>query len=323
MSKNKQKLNDDDGIVNIFECIFCKKDFARKYNLDTHLKNCKLKKDLDYNNELQKLKELKDEELKMKDELLKIKDEEIKNLLQKNNELLNQVAEIKGDIYKEIYQDVKNTQDNLLTKMVDKPTNVITNNQQNNDIRKMNNKFMFMAPFDEINDDKKIRRLFLNNYTEEYALEGGINGLIKFSNRYILKTPDGRTKYKLTDPSRKIYHYLDSQGNVHKDIECEKLINVIHRPASEMSMKIHNYLEDEIENMNYQLKEEAANLSSNEYNKNKDLIDEKEKKRAAILNSTMEIMNIKEEKTKAKFIRGLNIINSNGIENQTQIKMIE
>ena len=65
-----------------------------------------------------------------------------------------------------------------------------------------------------------------NNFNANHVVDGQ-RGLAQFLVDTILKDPDGNLKYKCTDQSRSIFRFLNSKGEIHKDVDANKLITYI------------------------------------------------------------------------------------------------
>ena len=165
--------------------------------MNTHYKNCKKKSDFEIN-ELKKLLNEKDEEIS---NLRNEKDEEISNLRLRITEL-----ETQNKIY---LQDRE-----LVQKLALQPKNTTTNNNDN----RINNNF-----FD---DPERIKRMINEKLNEDYVCDGQ-KGVAQFAYDALLKDEDGNKNYICSDPSRQIFKFKNSEGNVEKDFKAIKLTNML------------------------------------------------------------------------------------------------
>jgi hypothetical protein len=222
-----------------FICKFCDSNFKIEYNLKLHQKRAKYclkiqeENNILTNNDFKKCSfcefvtvphQIKRHEstCKHKGEKIILNYEEENELLKKNIyeykeeiELLKQniinkdieIASLKSKI--EIYEDDHNT-----VKDIAKQPRYIKNT----------NKIVFKTPFDF--DIDKTKEMIDNNFTENYIFNGQ-KGIAKFTVDNLLKDDNGDLKYVCTDPSRQIFKYKDSDGDIKKDIEAKKLTNLL------------------------------------------------------------------------------------------------
>ena len=192
-----------------FKCSFCKKNLASKWSLDNHLDNC-----------VDKFKILLEEKEK---DILHCK-ENISKLENQNKELLQQIKD-------------------LASIAIDKP-NTINNNHNltNNSNNKMiDNRTLNMIPLDL--NQENLKRTLEEKFTENHLINGQ-KGVAQFFVDNILVSDDNKYMIKCTDPSRKMFIYLDSEGKVHKDMNAFKLTHIISDPVIDISHKLVNELPD-------------------------------------------------------------------------------
>ena len=77
--------------------------------------------------------------------------------------------------------------------------------------------------FDNID---KIKDVIENDFNINYAINGQ-KGIANFVKDKILKDDNGKPLYICTDPSRQIFKYKDSAGEIKKDVEAKKLTEYI------------------------------------------------------------------------------------------------
>ena len=191
-----------------FECEYCNKIFTVKINLISHYGICKEKelKDKCKKREEILIKELNKETEKFRKEfeiVLKQKEEEI-------NELKQKIAELTGRLY-----TFKDDHD-LIKEIAKQPKNTTNNN---------NNTLNISTSLDFDNIDR-IKDVIENDFNINYAINGqkGIANLVKDK---LLKDDNGKPLYICTDPSRQIFKYKDSTGEIKKDVEAKKLTEYI------------------------------------------------------------------------------------------------
>jgi len=189
-----------------FKCEYCSKNLASKYRLENHYESCKKKLTVSF--------ELKiEEQKKFFENLLQQKDESIINLQ-------NQIKE-------------------LASLAIEKPTNIINNTSNNNSHNKMiDNRTLNMVPL--ILNQEHLKKTLEEKLTENHLINGQ-KGIAQFFVDHYLVTDDKKYMLKCTDPSRKIFVYVDDDGKLHKDMNAHKLTKTISDPVIEVS---HNMLND-------------------------------------------------------------------------------
>ena len=191
-----------------FKCSFCKKNLASKWSLDNHLDNC-----------VDKFKILLEEKEK---DILHCK-ENISKLENQNKELLQQIKD-------------------LASIAIDKPNTINNHNLTNNSNNKMiDNRTLNMIPLDL--NQENLKRTLEEKFTENHLINGQ-KGVAQFFVDNILVSDDNKYMIKCTDPSRKMFIYLDSEGKVHKDMNAFKLTHIISDPVIDISHKLVNELPD-------------------------------------------------------------------------------
>jgi hypothetical protein len=197
------------------KCIFCLKSYASN-TLKRHLDTCKIKKEVEKENKKLKKKEYKKKdctsciELNDKNILIKNLEEEIKNLkdtLQEKEITISRLL-IYNEIYKEDHECIK--------ELVKQPKNIINKN----------NKILNIQSSMDFKNVNKLKEIIDDKYNVEYIFEGQ-KGFAKFAVENILTDDNGQLKYVCTDPSRQIFKYKDSTGDIQKDIEAKKLTNFL------------------------------------------------------------------------------------------------
>jgi len=203
--KIQKEKNPENVKENFKKCNFCLKSFA--YNvIKRHVDKCKIKseKDTDIN-------DINNEYLDIIKEL-EIENENLKNEL---NALKGELNELKGElnVYKKDHECLLD-----IAKQPKTTSSYITNNN--------NNKILNITSTMDFNDKDKIKELIENNYNMEYMLDGQ-KGFAKFAVENLLKDEEGNLKYVCTDPSRQIFKYKDTLGDIQRDVEAKKLTNYL------------------------------------------------------------------------------------------------
>ena len=199
--------NNIDTNIN-FQCQYCEKVFTTKYNLSNHINICKKQK----------------EDIKQKEdckEQLQIQKEKYKQQLRKQKEeykedLLKQKEDYKEQLEKKDLQ-IKELQDKLeriANKAIEKPTTT-------NNLNTLN-----IASIIDFNNVDKVKDLIENKLNINHVVDGQ-KGLANFVKDNLLTDDTGKLLYVCTDPSRHIFKYKDSSGEVKKDVEAKKLTNYI------------------------------------------------------------------------------------------------
>jgi hypothetical protein len=186
----------------IFQCEYCEKVLSNKQNLLYHINCCYKKKD----KELNELKERSEKELIEKDKIIVKVNTQIENYKEREEN------------YKEQIKCLQDKLDRIANKAIDRPTTSVTNTTTNNNLN-----IMSSMDFDnyETLKDAIDTKLNANHIVD------GQRGLAQFLVDAILKDSDGNLKYKCTDPSRSIFKFLNTEGEINKDVDAKKLISYI------------------------------------------------------------------------------------------------
>ena len=182
-----------------FKCEYCDKILSTKQSIIHHLNLCDKKKDIEIK-ELKDQIETKDKELKEKDKLvikLKIYNENYEKQFEKQED---QIRELQDKL------------ENLANKAIDRPT--IVSNTTNNSLN--------IATSMDFNNIDHIKNLIDNYLTINHIVDGQ-KGIANFVRETMLLDDNGKLKYVCTDPSRNIFKYKDTNGEIKKDVEAKKL----------------------------------------------------------------------------------------------------
>jgi hypothetical protein len=99
---------------------------------------------------------------------------------------------------------------------VSKPTTTNNNN--------INNKILNMSVLNL--DNENVKSIINDKYNLDVISEGQ-KGVAKFATNFLLKDSDGNLNYVCTDPSRKIFKYKNHDGELEKDINAQKLTDIL------------------------------------------------------------------------------------------------
>jgi hypothetical protein len=192
-----QKNHEQNDNNNLVSCDFCKKSFSNK-TLKVHLKSCK-----------NKIIKEKDDIIKEKNDIIKEKDEIIEEMKKEKNDIIeemkNKILELETEnkIYKNDHDFVKN--------MAAQPKTT------NNKIKVMNNFF---------DNPEKVKQIVNEKLTQNHIVDGQ-KGVAQFAYDTLLKDDEGNINYFCTDPSRSIFKFQNSEGEIEKDIKAIKLTNML------------------------------------------------------------------------------------------------
>ena len=191
----------------LISCKFCEKKFSTS-NINKHISICKKKK-----NNLEE--QTDDENNKMKEYIIKLETE--------NNKMKEYIIklETENNIYKKDHETV--------TIMAKQPK---TNNNNNN---------YNLSVYDD-NIIKNRFSMAINNIKPSDLYDGQ-----KSIGRFVapcLKNEDGSKMIYCSDPSRNVFVYKDSHGNINKDIKCKNLASIIEPIAT---AKVDELLDEDFE----------------------------------------------------------------------------
>jgi len=215
----------------VFVCEYCKKILSTKNKLSNHLNCCYEKKDREF-------KELKEIIIKADIQL-----ESLKEQLEKQEEN-----------YREQIKDLQDKLDRIANKAIDRPTTTVTNTNNTT-----NNNLNIMTPIDF--DNYEALKDAIDTKLNANHIVDGQRGLAQFLTDTILKDSEGNLKYKCTDASRSIFKFLNSEGEINKDVDAKKLISyVVNGGIKGKSVEIANkWYRDEdgvIDMMKYEIMNE-------------------------------------------------------------------
>ena len=207
-------------VKQIFKCSKCEKILSSKQYLEIHFAKCKEEHECIYCNKILSTNQLlsnhllvclvkKDKELSEKDKIIVRISTQLENCKEQ--------LEKQEENYNERIKDLQDKLDKIANKAIDRPTNSFTNTTNNN----LN--IMTAIDFDNL---EIIKDLIDNNLNVNHVVEGQ-KGLVQFLIDTFLTDEEGNLKYKCTDASRRIYKFLNIDGETNKDIDAKKLISYI------------------------------------------------------------------------------------------------
>jgi hypothetical protein len=222
-----------------WKCNFCNKVLTSKQTLEKHNENCVNKniffeKDNEIKNlknEIILIKEYHKNEVLLKETFIKILEEDKNKILKEKDEL---ISKLQNQIIE------------LAERAIDKPTyGEYTENTTNSNNKMIDNRVLNMIPLNLTQN--QIEETVENKYTESHFMKGQ-KGVAEFCIKNIIVTPDKKLMLKCTDPSRKVFIYLDGEGKVIKDINAEQFIGMIEEPVKKASKRIFSNIQDRYEN---------------------------------------------------------------------------
>jgi hypothetical protein len=186
-----------------FKCEYCEKILSTKQMLENHKNICITKKD-------KEIKKLKEQLEKQKKEYK----EQIKEQFEKQKKEYKEQLEEQKEEYKEQIRELQDKLENLATKAIQRPTSIVSNTTTNNSLN-----IATSMDFDNIEHIKNL----IDNYLTINHIVDGQKGIANFVKETMLIDDNGIPKYICTDPSRNIFKYKDTNGEIKKDVEAKKL----------------------------------------------------------------------------------------------------
>ena len=186
----------DNKEISKFECDYCIKIFTSRHNLNLHLLNCKDK-------EIEIIRKEKDKEIEI---LRKEKDKEIEIIRKENKKQEEQIKELQETI------------ERMGLRAIERPTTTNTTTTTNNTLN--------ITSSIDFNDVDKVKNIIEDKLNINYVIDGQ-KGIANFIKDNILTDDNGELIYVCTDPSRGIFKFKDTTGELKKDIEAKKLTTYI------------------------------------------------------------------------------------------------
>ena len=215
------KLQNKDIDLVKFQCYHCQKIFTTKYNLSVHSNKCIVKyeiedkKDIEIKNLKEQIKKNNELNTQLKEQLENEK-KEFKEKLEYRKKEFEEHLENQKKEFKEDYKYLQDKLERLANKAIERPT--IVSNTTNNHLN--------IASFMDFNDIDKAKNIIENNLNINHVVDGQ-KGLARFVKDTFLTDDNGKLNYLCTDPSRHIFKYKDSEGEIKKDVEAKKLTDYI------------------------------------------------------------------------------------------------
>lgn len=206
--------NISDNTSGLFaNCNYCNKIFTNQ-TLKKHLQTCKYKKIKE--EEENKIKLLEHEK---NDITVKFQNEIMKNENYQNeiSELKKEIVSLRESVLKLESVNIVYSQDREIVHKLALQPKTTTSTSNNNKI-KINNNF-----FD---NPERIKQMIDEKLTKDYICDGQ-KGVAQFACNNLLKDENGNINYFCSDPSRHIFRFQNSEGNIEKDINANKLTNML------------------------------------------------------------------------------------------------
>jgi hypothetical protein len=192
-------------------CDYCNFVSYSDKDFDYHQNNCIVFLKSKNQNLEEKIKELQDENKDIAYFQNKIEFCE-KQFFDKENYYEKQLIE-KDNQIKHLQEQIVS----ITKTAVSKPTTTTNNNN-------INNKILNMSVLNL--DSENIKNVINNKYNLDVISEGQ-KGVAKFATNFLLKDSDGNLNYVCTDPSRKIFKYKNNAGELEKDINAQRLTDIL------------------------------------------------------------------------------------------------
>lgn len=212
-------------------CEFCNYYFKSRSSLNYHQKNTKYCLEIQGKTQTNFKCDICDKFLSSKNKLEKHKNSCIlKNLNKENNltenekiiiEITTENKNYKEQIKKQEEQ-IKELQDKLERmglKAIERPNNTITTNTTTNNTLNISSSIDF-------NDVDKVKNIIEDKLDIRYVIDGQ-KGIANFIKDNILTDNNGELIYVCTDPSRGVFKFKDTTGELKKDLEAKKLTSYI------------------------------------------------------------------------------------------------
>ena len=144
--------------------------------------------------------------------------------LKKYAETIKEKDKLIDELRKEIL--VLETKNDMLEKHMDRSTSTVEEiaKQPRNQTNNTQNKIIITTPLDL--SKESILSAIENSFNDNYLVQGQ-KGIARFAYDTILKDEQGELKYICTDPSRQIFQYKNSEGEIKKDVKATKLTKAL------------------------------------------------------------------------------------------------
>ena len=200
----------------LLKCEFCKKEFS-SLNISRHYSTCKHKLQKERDNIMQEeIERIKSENQKEIENSLIEKEKIIIEIMGENKNYKEQIKKLE-----EQNRELQHTIVKMGLKAIERPSNI--NNTTTNTTT--NNTLNITSTID-FNDVDKVKNIIENKLDINYVIDGQ-KGIANFIKDNILRDDNGELIYVCTDPSRGVFKFKDTTGELKKDIEAKKLTSYI------------------------------------------------------------------------------------------------
>ena len=211
-------------------CEFCNYSFKSRSSLNYHQKNTKYCLEIQGKTQTNFKCDICDKFLSSKNKLENHKNSCIlKNLNKENNltenekiiiEISTENKNYKEQIKKQEEQikELQETIERMGLRAIERPTTTNTTTTTNNTLN--------ITSSIDFNDVDKVKNIIEDKLNINYVIDGQ-KGIANFIKDNILTDDNGELIYVCTDPSRSIFKFKDTTGELKKDIEAKKLTTYI------------------------------------------------------------------------------------------------
>ena len=195
----------------LLKCDFCKKEFS-SLSINRHYSTCKYKFQKERDDIIQQeIERLKSENQKEIENCLIEKEKNIIEILSDNKNYKEQIKKLE-----EQNRELQHTIEKMGLKAIERPSSI--NNTTNNTLN--------ITSTIDFNDVDKVKNIIENKLDINYVIDGQ-KGIANFIKDNILRDDNGELIYICTDPSRGVFKFKDTTGELKKDIEAKKLTSYI------------------------------------------------------------------------------------------------
>lgn len=217
----QRSLNIDNIESKLQVCSYCKINVS---NLQRHEETCKMKDKYvieKYERILDTVKQEHMETVKMFNFILDRKNDDI-------HELEKRIAGLESGL--QSYKDMHDRSQACVERIAEQPKNT----------KIMNTTNINMTPLDLSNEN--VSKAFVN-FTRNHLYDGQ-KGVAEFVADNLLTDENGDSMYTCVDSSRRMFKYVDKDGNVIKDMHARKLTNSISSEVIDKATKIYQSIPD-------------------------------------------------------------------------------
>ena len=197
----------------LLKCNFCKKDFS-SLNISRHYSTCKYKSQKERDDIMQQeIERFKSENQKEIENCLIEKEKIIIEILSDNKNYKEQIKKLE-----EQNRELQHTIEKMGLKAIERPSSITNTTTTNNTLN--------ITSTIDFNDVDKVKNIIENKLDINYVIDGQ-KGIANFIKDNILRDDNGELIYVCTDPSRGVFKFKDTTGEVKKDLEAKKLTSYI------------------------------------------------------------------------------------------------